>query len=384
MSNVAQASQGRLLLFFDVNKTVLMSDASSGKGMTDMLRSLITECVWGEITDAPEGAEWKCISDVPDPSTPTHKEGVVLSTFSDFIENKYAYKEGAQEEEYNASIKKLRKKLKLGFVDTESGRKFESAITLLQNGLNIPDNEKEAFMSASKLFQSGTYYLLPSFLHCLRTLIEQGTDFQLIFRTYGTDIAEVAEEMNLFATGKHPKHPGFVGGDRVSVDLETASGTFFRTGHADDETYLVMGTIEQVDYANPGIQHYKDQGDAVKVLSGMDDIFKHIHDWKGGALGLRDYYPWWRDNAEECSAGKPFRVYKESSSLSIFFDDNIERNDMHIVDVRDSTGKQIPLNEALNKYIVKAEPWLAIQNQNYFLEAIDKCRKNVQLRDNVA
>ena len=35
----------------------------------------------------------------------------------------------------------------------------------------------------------------------------QGRDFTIVFRSFGNDIAEVMEEMNMFCTGQHPFHP---------------------------------------------------------------------------------------------------------------------------------------------------------------------------------
>ena len=35
----------------------------------------------------------------------------------------------------------------------------------------------------------------------------QGRDFTIVFRSFGNDIAEVMEEMNMFCTGLHPFHP---------------------------------------------------------------------------------------------------------------------------------------------------------------------------------
>ncbi len=31
--------------------------------------------------------------------------------------------------------------------------------------------------------------------------------FTLVFRTFGTDIVEVVDELNMFATGQHPAYP---------------------------------------------------------------------------------------------------------------------------------------------------------------------------------
>jgi hypothetical protein len=35
----------------------------------------------------------------------------------------------------------------------------------------------------------------------------QKRDFTIIFRTFGADIIEVVDEMNMFASGQHPYYP---------------------------------------------------------------------------------------------------------------------------------------------------------------------------------
>ena len=38
-------------------------------------------------------------------------------------------------------------------------------------------------------------------------LQEEDLDFTIVFRTFGSDMADVAAELNLFATGQHPSYP---------------------------------------------------------------------------------------------------------------------------------------------------------------------------------
>lgn len=53
-----------------------------------------------------------------------------------------------------------------------------------------------------------SYYVIPSFFHCLLTLKEAGADFGVVFRTFGSDIEGVSREYNAFCEGKHPLFPG--------------------------------------------------------------------------------------------------------------------------------------------------------------------------------
>ena len=54
------------------------------------------------------------------------------------------------------------------------------------------------------LLKDGFYHILPSFFKMLAVLCERGTDFRLIFRTFGSDTANVVTEFNTFCNGEHP------------------------------------------------------------------------------------------------------------------------------------------------------------------------------------
>lgn len=44
------SSRAHLILHFDVNKTILISDAAKGANQADMINMLISECAWGRMT----------------------------------------------------------------------------------------------------------------------------------------------------------------------------------------------------------------------------------------------------------------------------------------------------------------------------------------------
>jgi hypothetical protein len=43
------SSRPHLILHFDVNKTILISDAAKGANQSDMINMLISECAWGRM-----------------------------------------------------------------------------------------------------------------------------------------------------------------------------------------------------------------------------------------------------------------------------------------------------------------------------------------------
>lgn len=57
--------------------------------------------------------------------------------------------------------------------------------------------------------------------------------FTLVFRTFGSDIQDVIEEINMFAEGQHPSYPGvYMDGRDGITDIRlaapTSTGAFIR------------------------------------------------------------------------------------------------------------------------------------------------------------
>lgn len=65
--------------------------------------------------------------------------------------------------------------------------------------------------------------------------------------------------------------------------------------------------------------------------------------------------------------------------VQIFFDDNIERDRAHIVDVRDvRTARPIPFEDSQGRYIYRVAPLNIILDDDYFVKAFDEI---LQLRE---
>ncbi len=106
-----------------------------------------------------------------------------------------------------------------------------------------------------------------------------------------------------------------------------------------------------------------------------------MHTRNAYTIALRDDFDFWRSCHESDDSGKlllidaSINTVSESSSqdISIFFDDNIERERAHIVDVREaSTFARIPFADANNRYVKRVEPMQAIMNMNYYIDAVDE------------
>jgi hypothetical protein len=61
-----------------------------------------------------------------------------------------------------------------------------------------------------------------------------------------------------------------------------------------------------------------------------------------------------------------------------FFDDNIEFERAHIIDIQNSkTLESVPFENAKNKFIVKSEPFFAIIDHMYFVKEIDRILQKI-------
>ena len=367
----------RLVLNFDINKTILMRDG--GVPVERMLNSLMSECTWGlcapDVEDNSivnpqfcegENSKWKEIGELdmsfsgnpsstcpsfvdlkcPSYSSRESYRSRHLMTFDDFLEKKTALQ------------KAQKKELKQRFCVSGEGRRLNDHYNKLLSSLEVPLEALKVAkdMDVLHLFQGEKYYgLIPAFFHLIDALAEKAAsdsvfEARIIFRTFGSDLDNILEEFNLYCEGRHPafKPPAnrtYDGNTFGYVDRRVRMPHFVaklkRTGEKNEETFLAHVST-------------KNDGKAVVVTEGGREIFQEtvFGDWfgfsrggcGGGArtqtAGIVDDYPYWANNKEDCHAGKLFLLDSNGGTgaagiRQIFFDDNIEREHVHIVDCRD-------------------------------------------------
>jgi hypothetical protein len=107
---------------------------------------------------------------------------------------------------------------------------FNGIVRVLSECLRQPESERK-----SPLFKKGQRRILPSFFELLIHLQASGRTFTIVLRTFGTDLRDVIEEINLFATGEHPSYPsvrmdGSDGRTDIRLSVPGSTGAFFRCG----------------------------------------------------------------------------------------------------------------------------------------------------------
>lgn len=105
------------------------------------------------------------------------------------------------------------------------------------------------------------------------------------------------------------------------------------------------------------------------------------------SLVISDDFPYWNKSCESDTSGKLMLIDRSKNAESdstekrkdnshvhqLFFDDNIERDRAHIVDVRNKdTFEAIPFIESNGRYLHRVLPYQAITQITYFADAVQK------------
>lgn len=367
-------TKARLQLHFDINKTLIVSDPVGGKDTPGMVNSLISEVTWGKVD--PKTGEWTCVSKRPSPVSP-HPSDPSVMTFGEYLENVklkrvevpkvMGEKEAAPIKNENAAKKAQTTKLKTHFTEPgQLGEQFRADFHNVMSHLELPPEAKA--VSDPHFFHDGRCFVLPSFFHFLLHLQKEQRNFSLTFRTFGTEIEKVASELNMFCEGKHPLFPharadGTNGTLDLRIDLTRQVGAFELNS---EEKRLYLHTLTPNDPKSD-----------VQCISGWPEISRFLNRVDNSTWALRDCYPFWAANHESDTSGKVIFVEPDNRDVHpIFFDDNIERDRAHIVNVLTGDGAQpLPFKQTKGKYLVKAEPYLAITDDHYFIKALAECEE---------
>jgi hypothetical protein len=281
------ATGQQVCIHLDINKTIILSDASSGKGFFSAVESLLSECCWGFVKGKSihrddhstcAVSDWVPFTTISLSSTPPElsdelvslspgldKHSSIVCTFGTFVED------------HTDLSKAEQKSLKSSFSEQTFGQHVALQLWELLDKLKISAEAMEAVRIAHDQLRrggdligceyllSGYFHILPSFFVFLDFLAEQLlacdaaiADARIVFRSFGVDIARVAHELNLYCSGKHPvftskyKLDGSVSRstDHQSLDFRlhfpTNSGSFLRTGQRGSDLHLARIGAEQV------------------------------------------------------------------------------------------------------------------------------------------
>ncbi|KAM9324402.1 uncharacterized protein PAF06_000438 [Gastrophryne carolinensis] len=327
---ITQQKRRRIVLHLDLNNTILVSDAATGQGPCAALNSYLSTVVWGRMSTT---GKWEWISDYPSVNPPSEEAVNYYSQFG---------RSG------NLS-------------DTKIGQHFKKVFT---RHMNLLEWEGEANTMFTQSGEDGKLYnwILPSFFHLLDSLYQQGRQFCIILRTFGTDLPRVLQSIQAAFAGKHPQFPQLQQVP-LSVDLTQGRIRCFKR-----KTILTHGSNR---------------------VSSRDKE-RNIYDYftaMSGIGGFQDHFNWWARNSFRSSGGKPFWIDPyDDDNLHIIIDDNVwpHEQDM-IVNCRVLLDKQkgkdsrrAPASELYDICVVRNDLFKAIAEKDYFLDCVQACEDNYE------
>jgi hypothetical protein len=265
----------KLILNFDLNKTLIMVDNVQSLGLLEMVNSIISGSVYGEVENLEKKKSWKIKDNNLDPSNEEIKEfkkkGYI--TYQNFVENIYL-----SFPKYEDSIS-LNERLENNLKIKQQQNTLKSEFTQEANpGYELREKAKEITNLLANRF------IIDSFFELLISLTKQEVDFKILFRSFGEDFHEVCEEFNTFCEGNHERYKGVTfNGENNSKDLrinlDKNKACFYRN---DKVIYLVKGTFKHVKSMeiNNEEEMMKEMGESegIEIINGYEKISKFLYE----------------------------------------------------------------------------------------------------------
>lgn len=361
-----------------------------GVELTDMINSIVSESIWGVVNhkelEMKQLRDWSMYSNIPSSAPPAIQTDDMVITFGEFLENVLK------------SPRNERKQLKNAFTNPGAiGEQCRESYELLMNAMQIPSHLREHCISypffsneftkssttttTKNISSPATYHIIPSFFHLIKFLDSKNVDFRIIFRTFGNDIHAVTEEYNVFCDGNHPLFPltseeCMNGYGKNGINRKISRTDFYmmkRTSNEKSGQQLYSSSGED----SPIIL---DQTDVRQPITGATEIYqyiRHLFDEKQVfSMAIKDDFSWWHSYKESDDSGKLLLVDSTEttagrSEVQIFFDDNIERDRAHIIDVRDAaTFEAVPFTHSNKRWIRRVEPYYSITDKEYYIKEV--------------
>lgn len=230
-----------VVLYFDINKTLIASDKAGGKSVEDVLNELLSEkyeAVWDGSQDSP-------------------------TSFRDYVHRILVPKTNA-----NKNTRKQRQAYTQHFVDYLESQNHPLYETVLE------DYEK-----AIATLTTSNGIIFPSFYALLTDLDQKGISYSVILRSYGEEIFEVRDEINavhkdIFRhSGKFRSGELLIDGREVVRDAESIYNTLRRIEHTaihDDWAYWDANNMSTAN----GKPFYIDEKDNETLCIFFDDNIK--------------------------------------------------------------------------------------------------------------
>ena len=344
----------RLILHFDINETILLGDEAGGDTRHESVNKMLAKSAFVQLPPTSSSTSWEDTTQI----TPTHwwdGQEIGKETSTPPLYTGWEWPEGCCPY-YRTSYKKISK----SFVE-HHGRKVYQGLL----------DECEAKLAESK---SSKDHILPALYQTLDQMMTNKTKqpFTVVFRTFGSDLPDIAEALTEFATGRHPDFPD----------------TNYPTLCLSKEC-LYQGRWKETDSGN--VYQLWDYDGTKIVASGDHAILKLLDTIP--ICGIQDHYTHWARNDCDPKAGKPVWVPRDPTNNTdvydhhILFDDNIH-NLAHdgIACVRreqkDGSFETVDSNVMHKDYqglnLIRVPTIEPVLNPNWFMEQVSKAQSKLQ------
>ncbi|XP_008286483.1 uncharacterized protein LOC103362016 [Stegastes partitus] len=321
----------KLVLHVDLNNTILVSDAVTAQGTVAALDSFLTTVTWGRMN---KHGTWEWLSDSPSLLPPCSD---AVSYYSQFGRTP-------------------------GFTSA-AGRRFRGVLDEHLDLLRWPEGAKSDKDLSVKGEDGRLYHwILPSFFQLLRDLVQEGRDFAVVFRTFGSDLPRVLRAVHrALSEGTHPLFPDLPD-LKLSVDLTPGKIRCNRKG-------TVLSRAEE----------------RVSTRDGERSLYQYFSSVQGLG-GFQDHYDWWVTNTFSIRGGKPLWVDPFDHHVQhIFIDDNIRQNDEDTIvnpkvflDPGGAETRPACTSELYDLTLVQTDLLRAISDPSYFTRSVHVCLKNYE------
>ncbi|XP_060914255.1 uncharacterized protein si:dkey-32e6.3 [Labrus mixtus] len=319
----------KLVLHVDLNNTILVSDAMTSQGTVAALDYFLSTVTWGKMN---KQGKWEWLSDSPSLLPPSDD---AVSYYSQFGRTP-------------------------GFTSA-AGRCFRGVLDQHLDLLRWPEGVKRDKDMSVKGEDGRLYHwILPSFFQLFKDLVQDGRDFAIVFRTFGTDLPRVLNAVSrALNEGVHPLFPDL---PEIKLNVNLTPGKIHCSKRA-----IVLSRAE----------------DRVSSRDGERGLYEYLSSVQGLG-GFQDHFDWWASNRFSIRGGKPLWIDPFDQNVQhIFIDDNIRQNDedtiVHPKVFLDPGGVETRTactSELYDITLVQTDLLRAISDPSYFTQRVNICLEN--------
>ncbi|XP_069025226.1 uncharacterized protein [Embiotoca jacksoni] len=315
----------KLVLHVDLNNTILVSDAVTGQGTVAALDYFLSTVTWGKMSRH---------------ATPPS----LLPPCSDAVS-------------YYSQFGRI-----TGFTSAD-GQRFRGVLDEHLELLRWPEGAKRDRELSVKGEDGRLYHwILPSFFQLLRDLVQDGREFAVVFRTFGTDLPRVLKAVSrALNEGAHPLFPDL---PELKLSVDATPGKIRCSQRA-----IVLSRAAE----------------RVSSREGERGLYRYLSSVRGVG-GFQDHFDWWATNTFSIRGGKPLWVDPFDQEVQhVFIDDNIRQNDEDTIvnpkvfmNPGGSDTRPASTSELYDITLVQTDLLRAVSEPTYFTQRVHICLENYE------